>query len=128
MLRSQLWWKRATLPLGLPGAVLGEAKVLIVEDESYYPIVSFEIEDILREAGFEWSDAWDRFEKALGRLKNRDYAVLDANLRGGGVAPVATRCRRAGVHPCLCAGYERVYLREPSLRRRFCPRRSNRAN
>jgi two-component SAPR family response regulator len=91
-----------------------EAKVLIVEDE---PIVALEIEDILREAGFEIVGCVGSLSKALMTLKNTDcdIAVLDANLRGESVAPVATALRQLGRPFVFVSGYERIYVPEAFL-------------
>jgi DNA-binding response OmpR family regulator len=88
-----------------------EAKVLIVEDE---PIVAFEIEDILREAGFEIVGCMGSLNKALATLKNTncDIAVLDANLRGDSAAPVAIVLRERGTPFLFVSGYECAYLPE----------------
>jgi DNA-binding response OmpR family regulator len=88
-----------------------EAKVLVVEDE---PIVAFQIEDILREAGFEIVGCVGSLEKALAALKigDCDIAVLDANLRGDSVAPVAMALQQRGTPFLFVSGYERVYLPE----------------
>lgn len=91
-----------------------EAKVLIVEDE---PIVAFEIEDLLREAGFEIVACVGSLDKALATLKNTDcdIAVLDANLRGESIAPVAMALHEHGRPFLFVSGYERVYLPEAFL-------------
>jgi CheY-like chemotaxis protein len=34
-----------------------------------------------------------------------DFAVLDANLRGGSSAPLARRLEQLGVPFCVCTGY-----------------------
>ncbi len=91
-----------------------EAKVLIVEDE---PIVAFEIEDILREAGFEIVGCVGSLDKALAMLKSSDcdIAVLDANLRGESVAPVALALQQRGRPFLFVSGYEHMYLPEAFL-------------
>lgn len=89
-------------------------KVLIVEDE---PIVAFQIEDILREAGFEIVGCVGSLDKALSTVKNIDcdVAVLDANLRGDSVVPVATALHQRGTPFLFVSGYERIHLPEPFL-------------
>jgi DNA-binding response OmpR family regulator len=86
-----------------------EAKVLIVEDE---PIVAFEIEKVLREAGFEIVGCMGSLNKALAKLKNADcdIAVLDADLRGDSAAPLAIALRERGTPFLFVSGYERAYL------------------
>jgi DNA-binding response OmpR family regulator len=86
-----------------------EAKVLIVEDE---PIVAFEIEDILREAGFEIVGSVGSLDRALAMLTSSDcdVAVLDANLRGKSVAPVAMALQQRGRPFLFVSGYELIDL------------------
>lgn len=90
------------------------AKVLIVEDE---PFVAFGIEDILREAGFEIVGCVGSLDKALATLKSSDcdIAVLDANLRGESVAPLAMALQRRGRPFLFVSGYERIHLPEALL-------------
>src|SRR5262245_51211685 len=69
--------------------------VLIVEDE---PIVALEIESLLARAGFAIQGCAGSIEKALALVDDRhcDAAVLDANLRGRSVGPVAAALQRRG--------------------------------
>ena len=91
-----------------------EAKVLIVEDE---PIVALEIENILRQAGFEIVGCVGSLNKALAALKNTDcdLAILDANLRGDNAAPLAMALRERGRPFLFVSGYERAYLPDAFL-------------
>jgi DNA-binding response OmpR family regulator len=91
-----------------------EAKVLIVEDE---PVVAFEIEDILQEAGFEIVGCVGSLDRALATLESSDcdIAILDANLRGDSVTPVAMALQQRGRPFLFVSGYERVYLPEAFL-------------
>jgi DNA-binding response OmpR family regulator len=91
-----------------------EAKVLIVEDE---PLVALQIEDVLREAGFEITGCVGSLDKAIAILKDDDcdIAVLDANLRGDSVAPVAVALQQRGKPFLFVSGYERVHLPEAFL-------------
>jgi DNA-binding response OmpR family regulator len=102
-----------------------EAKVLIVEDE---PIVAFEIENILQEAGFEIVGCVGSLNKALATLKDTDcdIAVLDANLRGDSAAPMAMALRERGRPFLFVSGFERAnlpaaFLDEPLLSKPFEP-------
>jgi DNA-binding response OmpR family regulator len=102
-----------------------EAKVLIVEDE---PIVAFEIENILQEAGFEIVGCVGSLNKALATLKDTDcdIAVLDANLRGDSAAPMAMALRERGRPFLFVSGFERAnlpaaFLDEPLLAKPFEP-------
>lgn len=103
-----------------------QAKVLIVEDE---PIVAFEIENVLQEAGFEIVGCMGSLNKALAALKNTDcdIAVLDANLRGDSAAPLAAALRERGTPFLFVSGYECTYLPQafldvPLLPKPFEPR------
>lgn len=63
-------------------------RVLIVEDE---PLVAMDMEAVLRGAGFAIAACVSSPEKALDALNNDEcnVAVLDANLHGESVEPVA---------------------------------------
>jgi DNA-binding response OmpR family regulator len=84
-------------------------RVLVVEDE---PIIALEIEDILRDAGFEIAGCVGSVDNALAMLKgvDCDVAVLDANLRGKTVEPVAVALHQRGRPFLFVSGYRRVYL------------------
>ena len=85
------------------------ARILIVEDE---PVVAFEIEQILRSAGFEVAASVPSIKKALAALDtcDCDFALLDANLRGESVAPVAAALQSRGKPFLFVSGYGRAYL------------------
>jgi DNA-binding response OmpR family regulator len=87
------------------------AKVLIVEDEA---VVAFEIRDILRGAGFEIAGCVGSIDKALSALKDSDcdIAILDANLRGHSVEPVAVALQQRGRPFLFVSGYQRAFLPE----------------
>ncbi|MGA7324140.1 MAG: response regulator [Rhodomicrobium sp.] len=84
-------------------------RILIVEDE---PVVALEIEHILRSAGFEIASNVPSIEKALAALNasDCDFAVLDANLRGKSVEPVAVALERRGKPFLFVSGYGRACL------------------
>jgi DNA-binding response OmpR family regulator len=85
------------------------AKVLIVEDEA---VVAFEIRDVLRGAGFEIAGCMGSVDKALSALGDSDcdIAILDANLRGHSVEPVAIALQQQGKPFLFVSGYQRAYL------------------
>ena len=87
------------------------AKILIVEDEA---VVAFEIRDILQGAGFEIAECAGSVDKALSVLKDSDcdIAILDANLRGRSVEPVARALQQHGKPFLFVSGYQRAYLPE----------------
>jgi DNA-binding response OmpR family regulator len=90
------------------------AKILIVEDEA---VVALEIESTLRRAGFAISGCAASVGKALDVLaaEGCDIAVLDANLRGESVEPVAAALQRRGTPFFFVSGYGRVHLPERFL-------------
>jgi DNA-binding response OmpR family regulator len=83
--------------------------VLIVEDEL---LIAMELENTLRRAGFRVRACVGTLEKALVavRAENFDVAVLDCNLRGESVAPVAAVLEEKGKPFVFVSGYGRDYL------------------
>jgi CheY-like chemotaxis protein len=81
-------------------------KVLIVEDEA---IVSFLIEDMLRDLGFAtvWHAASVKAALAILGDRRPDAAVLDVNLAGEMVFPVATSLAAARIPFIFATGYGR---------------------
>lgn len=82
----------------------GRLNVLIVEDEA---IISFLIEDVLRELGCKVVRNVACIEDALAALDEEapDVAVLDVNLDGVEVYPVAERLRARGIPFVFTTGY-----------------------
>jgi len=82
------------------------ARVLIVEDEF---IIADEIASIVVDAGYAVVGpvgTVDAAEKALAIAEDKpDFAIVDANLRGGSSAPIAERLRALSVPFCVCTGY-----------------------
>jgi DNA-binding response OmpR family regulator len=82
------------------------ARILIVEDEF---IIADEIASIVTDAGYAVIGplgSVEQAEAALALPANRpDFAVVDANLRGGSSADIADRLRALGVPFCVCTGY-----------------------
>lgn len=78
--------------------------VLIVEDEA---IISFLIEDMLRELGCQVVRNVAGIAEALSALDDQrpDVAVLDVNLDGEEVYPVAERLRDSGIPFVFTTGY-----------------------
>jgi CheY-like chemotaxis protein len=98
-------------------------KALVVEDET---IVSFLLEDMLSELGF--SAVWHAtdVERALAILRENlpDVAVLDVNLDGQMVYPIAQNLERAGVPFVFASGYgensiSSRWSRQPVLQKPF---------
>lgn len=88
------------------GAPLLGLNVLVLEDET---IVSFLIEDMLTELGVAavWHAARVADGLALLGRRRPDAAVLDVNLGGEKVYPVAERLQRENVPFVFATGYGR---------------------
>jgi DNA-binding response OmpR family regulator len=86
------------------GPHLTGSRVLVVEDEM---LVSLLIEDILTEAGCTIVGPYGRFEAALlaARKEMIDLAVLDVNLAGVKVFPVAEVLAERGIPFLFLSGY-----------------------
>jgi CheY-like chemotaxis protein len=95
-------------------ARLDGLRVLIVEDEL---VVAMELEALLRDLGYIVLDPAPTVKKALGILADErpDVAVLDVNLRGECVAPVAEALKAQGIGFVLLTGYGSERLREKAL-------------
>ncbi|WP_244630939.1 response regulator [Aureimonas sp. ME7] len=82
-------------------------RVFAVEDES---LVAMQLEDILEELGCEVAALAMKLSRALEALDKgieADVAVLDVNIAGEQVYPVAERLRSAGVPILFATGYGR---------------------
>lgn len=84
--------------------LLSRINVLIVEDEA---IISFLIEDMLLELGCGSVTNVPGIEEAIAAIEERrpDVAVLDVNLDGEEVYPVAERLKAQGVPFVFTTGY-----------------------
>jgi len=86
--------------------------VLVVEDES---LVLFNLEDVLAELGCSIVGPAMRLPQALALAQTAeavDLAILDVNLAGEPVFPVAEALRARGVHIIFATGYGREGLPE----------------
>lgn len=86
-------------------------RVLVVEDEV---IVAMQLEDLLRDMGCAVVGPACRLEDALemAEIEGLDAAVLDVNLNGRSVCPVAIRLRARGVPVVYATGYGQAGCRE----------------
>jgi len=86
-------------------------RVLVVEDEM---MVSMLIEDMLAELGCEVVGPASRLEEAmrLAHEANLDCAVLDVNLGGRPIFPLADLLRERGAPFAFATGYGDAGLRE----------------
>ena len=87
----------------------------MVEDEL---VIAMELESVLRGLGCVVIDAVPTIEQALRALERLrpDFAVLDVNLRGERVPPVAEALQQQGVPFVLVTGYGSERLHEEALR------------
>ena len=92
-------------------AKLDGLRVLVVEDEM---MVSMLIEDMLSELGCQVVGPASRLDEALALAKDADIdcAVLDVNLGGQPIFPVADLLRERGCPFAFATGYGDAGLRE----------------
>jgi CheY-like chemotaxis protein len=96
------------------------SRVLVVEDDM---LLALELCDGLADLGFEIVGPAASIEEAiqiLDQISLPDAAVLDVNLRGGLVYPLADRLEAQGVPFIFCTGYEHLdphYRHRPSVRK-----------
>ena len=83
---------------------LNGLKVLVVEDEL---LIAAEMEATLEDLGCEVVGPFARVRQALDALVDTpvDAAVLDVNVRGEMIFPVAERLQALGVPMVFCTGY-----------------------
>jgi CheY-like chemotaxis protein len=89
-------------------------RLLIVEDEL---LIALELQSIVEQLGGTVVGPAGSVEGALQLLSETtpDAALLDANLRGDRVTPVAQACRERSIPFALVTGYGRLELEEPVL-------------
>src|SRR5258705_10859170 len=77
--------------------------ILIVEDE---PLIAMMLEDFLESLGHSVAGTCDSVECALKKVENGgfDLAILDVNLKGETVWPVASRLRERNVPFVIATG------------------------
>jgi len=77
--------------------------ILIVEDE---PLIAMMLEDFLESLGHEVAGSCDSVDEALAAVEKGgfDVAILDVNLKGENVWPVAARLRQNGVPFVIASG------------------------
>jgi len=84
-------------------AMSGVRSILIVEDE---PLIAMMLEDFLESLGHSVAATCDTVREALTEVDKGgfDLAILDVNLKGENVWPVATRLREQGVPFVIASG------------------------
>ena len=83
---------------------MGEARnILIVEDE---PLIAMMLEDFLLSLGHEVRATCDSVSEALKAIQTTDFdlAILDVNLKGESVWPVAAELRDRDIPFILASG------------------------
>lgn len=85
------------------------ARILVVEDEL---MVAMALEMVLSDAGYKVIGPIGRVEQALetATQDDVDFALLDVNLRGKEVFPVAEILRLRGIPFTFLTGYDRQTL------------------
>jgi DNA-binding NtrC family response regulator len=100
-------------------------RVLIVEDE---PLVAMLLEDMLTDAGFGVSGCVSSIGQALQIVDERpgdfEFAILDVNLGGEPIFPVAEALHAAGKPFAFATGYgpaglPEVWRNRPTLQKPF---------
>lgn len=81
----------------------GPRNILIVEDE---PLIAMMLEDFLQSLGHEVSATCDNVRDALKAVQDGDFdlAILDVNLKGESVWPVAAELRERDIPFILASG------------------------
>src|SRR5262252_5933608 len=96
-------------------------RILVVEDEV---MIRMLLEDMLGELGYTVAAEAARIDEALEATKNADFdlAILDANLNGQPVSPVADALVARGTPFVFATGYGELaepYRDRPTLRKAF---------
>jgi CheY-like chemotaxis protein len=93
---------------------LGGQQILIVEDEL---IIAWELQSIVEALGGSALGPVPSVPAALELLGEHtpDAALLDVNLQGQMVTPVARECQRRNIPFAMVTGYGRLRLDEPLL-------------
>ena len=96
-------------------SALRSCRILIVEDEF---LVAMELQSLLEGQGCEVVGPASSVARGLALLERErpDLALLDVNLAGQSVAPLAFRLKEQGVPYVLVTGYRDLAQREPELR------------
>jgi CheY-like chemotaxis protein len=104
-------------------AAKGRRRILVVEDEF---LIRMLLEDMLTELGYELAGVAGRVDEAaeLAKTKEIDLAILDVNLDGSDVYPVADILIQRGVPFVFVSGYggrglPEAYSDRPTLQKPF---------
>ena len=95
-----------------PQSATPAKRILVVEDEL---MICMLLEDMLGELGYTVTAEAARIEEALDAAKNADFdiAILDVNLNGQPISPVADALVARGMPFVFATGYGERGLPEP---------------
>jgi CheY-like chemotaxis protein len=95
-----------------PRSATPAKRILVVEDEL---MIRMLLEDMLGELGYTVAAEAARIEEALDAAKNADFdiAILDVNLNGQPISPVADALVARGMPFVFATGYGERGLPEP---------------
>jgi CheY-like chemotaxis protein len=95
-----------------PQSATPAKRILVVEDEL---MIRMLLEDMLGELGYTVTAEAARIEEALDAAKNADFdiAILDVNLNGQPISPVADALVARGMPFVFATGYGERGLPEP---------------
>ena len=87
----------------MPATMTAQRKILVVEDE---PLIAMMLEDFLESLGHDVSATCDSVAEALVHANKGgfDLAILDVNLKGEHVWPVAERLREKNIPFVIATG------------------------
>ncbi|HLT77371.1 MAG TPA: response regulator [Ferrovibrio sp.] len=108
-----------------PSNPAARLRVLVVEDES---LVAMFLEDVLEDLGHEMLGPYSRVDAALPAAQSEtfDVAILDVNVNGQAIFPVADAIASRGLPFIFSTGYGQKSLPEqyrsrPTLDKPFLP-------
>ena len=95
-----------------PQSATPAKRILVVEDD---PMIRMLLADMLDELGYTVAAEAARIEEALDAAKNADFdiAILDVNLNGQPISPVADALVARGMPFVFATGYGERGLPEP---------------
>jgi CheY-like chemotaxis protein len=108
---------------GKPAAAQNGHRILVVEDEF---LIRMLLEDMLADLGYQLAGVAGRVEEAAELVKTADFdlAILDVNLDGHDVYPVADLISERGLPFMFVTGYggrglPEAYRHRPTLQKPF---------
>jgi CheY-like chemotaxis protein len=108
---------------GKPASKQSGRRILVVEDEF---LIRMLLEDMLADLGYELAGVAGRVDEAIEMAKTTDFdlAILDVNLDGQDVYPVADLITKRGLPFMFVTGYggrglPEAYRNRPTLQKPF---------